>query len=150
MTTSTLSLFTRPGVTSAKNRRRVGAPNTQLSGETPMVGTIPPADDSATTLIRTRLDGQTHRFVTVDHRDRCLRINLAALAEVIAEIVTEDTAALTGELTETRAEVDRLHAEKVELGAGLIARDQEIIALTADLEQADMRLSELRGEGGVA
>jgi uncharacterized coiled-coil DUF342 family protein len=114
-----------------------------------MVGTTP-ADESAETMIRTRLGGQTHRFVTVDHQDRCLRINIAELAVVIAEIVAERTATLEVELTETRAEVDRLHTERVELGEGLIARDQEIIALTADLEQADARLSELDREGGVA
>lgn len=39
MTTPQKVEFTRPGAHSAKNARQVGAPNTQQSGEDPMVGT---------------------------------------------------------------------------------------------------------------
>ena len=41
MTTPPHPLITRPGGHSAKNAHRAGAPNTQPSGENPMVGTNP-------------------------------------------------------------------------------------------------------------
>lgn len=87
-----------------------------------MVDTTLTVDESTATMIRSRLNGQTHQFVTVDQRDSCLRLNLAALAALIAEILAEHTAALTAERDEITRESD--------------LREQEIIALTVERDRA--------------
>src|SRR3954471_9352576 len=81
---------TRSGAHSAKNARQTGAPNhLQGSGENPMVGVTTTPDAGMVSAVRDRLGGQTYRFLSADHRG--LSVNLAALADLIAEIVTEYT-----------------------------------------------------------
>jgi hypothetical protein len=81
-------LNTRLGGHSAKNAHRAGAPNTHLSGEVPMVGTQAPPSEAAVEAIRQRIAGETHRFLLVDATSR-LRVSIAELAVLIAEIVEE-------------------------------------------------------------
>lgn len=85
--------YTRPGAHSAKNARQAGAPNTQQSGENIMVGTHTTqghAPDRVTVdAVRTRLNGQGHRFLTATKAG--LTVNMDDLAELLAEIVTEYT-----------------------------------------------------------
>jgi hypothetical protein len=95
MTTRQQTEFTRPDAHPAKNVRRAGAPNTQLSGEIPMVGTHHTAghvpDLVTVDAVRTRLNGQAHRFVTVT-RSGQFAVHMDDLAMLIAEIVTDITA----------------------------------------------------------
>jgi hypothetical protein len=76
------------------NAHRVGAPNhLEGSGETLMVSTpttsghVP--DRVTVEAVRTRLNGQAHRFLTASKAG--LSVSMAALAELVAEIVTECT-----------------------------------------------------------
>jgi hypothetical protein len=94
MTTHNTSEFTRPSAHSAKNARQAGAPNTQQSGENLMVGTHTTqghAPDRVTVdAVRTRLNGQAFRFLTVSRSGK-LTVHMDDLATLIAEIVTEHT-----------------------------------------------------------
>src|SRR5689334_20931840 len=78
-----------PAVTPASNPHRAGSPNTQQSGENPMVGTIPAPARATVDAVRTRLGGQSYRFLTATKRG--LAVNIDALTELVAEIVTEHT-----------------------------------------------------------
>jgi hypothetical protein len=89
-------LNTRTGGHSAKNAHRAGAPNTQeMSGEVPMVGTQAPPSEAAVEAVRQRIAGQTHRFLIVDGTGR-LRVSIAELAVLIAEIVEQSAASMYG------------------------------------------------------
>ncbi len=91
MTSSLHPVITQPGGHSAKNARRVGAPNNhQGSGENPMVGTTPTADPTtAVTEIQNRLYANAERFVQFDHPSGSVTVHFRALAVLVAEIVAE-------------------------------------------------------------
>ena len=99
MTTPQKVKFTRPDAHSAKNARQVGAPNTQQSGENPMVGTHATTDhvpDRVTVeAVRARLNGQSYRFITAGKGG--LLVHIADLAVLVAGIVTELTDQVTAE-----------------------------------------------------
>lgn len=89
-------LNTRTGGHSAKNAHRAGAPNTQqMSGEVPMVGTQAPPSEATIETIRQRIAGQTHRFLFVEDTGR-LRVSIAELVVLVAEIVEEHTTGTFG------------------------------------------------------
>ncbi|MCT2587777.1 hypothetical protein [Actinophytocola gossypii] len=97
-----------PAVTTpGSNSRRAGAPN-------PMVGvnTIPDTVPDRVTVefVRTRLSGQTHRFMTASRSG--LAVHVGALTDLVTEIVTEHTAEHTAGL---RAELDAANDAVVEL-----------------------------------
>jgi hypothetical protein len=61
-----------------------------------MVGSNTVPDAATVAAVRTRLNGQSHRFLTVDDRGR-LTVRIDRLADLIAEIVTEYTEHVIGE-----------------------------------------------------
>lgn len=86
----------RLGGHSAKNAHRAGAPNTQqMSGEVPMVGTHAPPCEAAVEAIRQRIAGESHRFLLVEPTGR-LRLSIAELAMLVAEIVEEHAGTFGG------------------------------------------------------
>jgi hypothetical protein len=52
-----------------------------------MVGTPTPPSEATVEAVRQRLAGHTHRFLSADHNG--LRVDIAELAVLVAEIVTE-------------------------------------------------------------
>lgn len=78
------------------NAHRVGAPNhLHTSGENPMVETELAHDAAMYAAVRTRLAGQTYRFLTAGRGG--LTVHVDELAVLVAEIVAEYTDHLTAE-----------------------------------------------------
>lgn len=86
------SEITRPGGHPAKNSHRAGAPNTQQSGETLMVGTSDPAHTVAVREIQELLYSNAERFVEADHASGAVLVRFPALADLVAELVARPRA----------------------------------------------------------
>lgn len=148
MNTQPHPLITQPGGHSAKNARQAGAPNTQPSGENPMVGTVPTVDASTVTEIQERLYQCAERFVQADHASGAVRVYFRPLAALVAEIVADWTraeraarAALWELLKQqTRTVID----QRQEHAAECDAHNDIVCDLLAELEKAE------RGWGGAA
>jgi hypothetical protein len=121
---------TRPDAHPAKNVRRAGAPNTQQSGETTMVGTHPNSRPESNgpldTWVSEKITAQSHRFLSLDDRGR-LTVALDRLAVLVAEMISEHTADLCAQLDAANdAVVDLLdQRDTAELALGRALHDVE-------------------------